>query len=239
MLMNINYVSVDSIGNQGSQGLSLFSDPSVSSEGQFVYESSESFSFSSHSPNLAPGDTNNTLNAFVSDTSKISDVNPPTGFINIIQGLPGDDTLVGTDNPFDRILFDGIWGKAGNDVLIGLKGQDLLYGEDGNDILYGGKGYDNLHGGLGNDTLVGGAGQDLYSLTAGLGTDTILDFVNSEDAMELAGLTFEELLILPGTNGTLITVARSGEILLSLIGVPPNLIGREDFSFGVRGLSPF
>jgi hypothetical protein len=43
------------------------------------------------------------------------------------------------------------------------------------------------------------------------------------------GLTFRQLSILPGTDGTLITVAGSGEVLASLTGVAPNLIGSEDF----------
>ncbi|MEG5175428.1 hypothetical protein [Microcoleus sp. B3-D7] len=43
------------------------------------------------------------------------------------------------------------------------------------------------------------------------------------------GLTFRQLSISPGTDGTLITVAGSGEALASLIGVAPNLIGSEDF----------
>ena len=47
MFMNINRVFVDSINNQDSQDLWLFSDSSVLPKGQFVDESSESFSFSS------------------------------------------------------------------------------------------------------------------------------------------------------------------------------------------------
>jgi hypothetical protein len=43
------------------------------------------------------------------------------------------------------------------------------------------------------------------------------------------GLTFRQLSISPGTDGTLITVAGSGEVLASLTGVAPNLIGSEDF----------
>jgi hypothetical protein len=42
-------------------------------------------------------------------------------------------------------------------------------------------------------------------------------------------LTFGQLSISPGTNGTLIRVASSGEVLASLTGVDPNLIGSEDF----------
>jgi hypothetical protein len=46
------------------------------------------------------------------------------------------------------------------------------------------------------------------------------------------GLTFGQLSISPGTNGTLIRLASSGEVLASLTGVDPNLIGSEDFISG-------
>jgi Ca2+-binding RTX toxin-like protein len=96
--------------------------------------------------------------------------------------------------------------------------------------LSGGKGFDTLNGGLGNDNLVGGAGNDVFVLGAGLGVDTISDFGKGQDTFQLInGLTFGQLSISPGTNGTLIRVASSGEVLASLTGVAPNLIGPEDF----------
>ena len=83
---------------------------------------------------------------------------------------------------------------------------------------------------MGNDTLVGGAGRDRFSLKVGSGIDTILDFTNFEDRMILINFVFEELLISPGTNGTLIRTRGNNETLAFLAGVAPNLINREDFS---------
>jgi len=83
---------------------------------------------------------------------------------------------------------------------------------------------------LGNDNLVGSTGKDVFVLGARLGVDTISDFTNSQDTIQLInGLTFGQLSISPGTNGTLIRLAGSGEVLASLTGVAPNLIGSEDF----------
>ncbi|MEP6523603.1 hypothetical protein NDA07_17790 [Microcoleus vaginatus DQ-U2] len=83
---------------------------------------------------------------------------------------------------------------------------------------------------MANDIQVGGAGNDVFVLGAGLGVDTIADFAKSQDTVQLInGLTFGQLSISPGTNGTLIRVAGSGEVLASLTGVAPNLIGSEDF----------
>jgi Ca2+-binding RTX toxin-like protein len=198
-------VPLDSAGNQGN---SSSSSPSISADGRFV-------AFDSKSSNLVPGDTNNTGDIFVVDTSSTP---------NVINGTPGNDNQTGTSGS------DIINGSEGDDVLTGLRANDFLNGGDGNDILSGGKGSDTLNGGLGNDNLVGGAGNDVFVLGAGLGVDTISDFTYSQDTIQLInGLTFGLLSISPGTNGTLIKVASSGEVLASVTGVDPNLIGSEDF----------
>ena len=198
-------VSVDSAGTQGN---SYSSSPSISADGRFV-------AFDSSSSNLVPGDANYTDDIFVVDTSRT---------LKVINDIPGNNNLTGTtDN-------DIINGLEGDDVLTGLRGNDILNGGDGNDFLYGGKGSDTLNGGLRNDTLEGGAGNDVFVLGAGLEIDTISDFGNGQDTIQLInGLTFGLLSISPGTNGTLIRLASNGEVLASLAGVAPNLIGSEDF----------
>jgi Ca2+-binding RTX toxin-like protein len=199
-------VSVDSAGNPGEAF-----NPSISADGRFV-------AFDSNSSNLVPGQTDDYRNIFVADTSSTP---------NVINGTPGNDNQTGTSGN------DIINGLEGDDVLIGLRANDILNGGDGNDILSGGKGSDTLNGGLGNDTLVGSAGKDVFVLGAGLGGDTISDFGNDQDTIQLInGLTFGQLSISPGTNGTLIRQAGSGEVLASLTGVAPNLIGSEDFISG-------
>jgi Ca2+-binding RTX toxin-like protein len=198
-------VSVDSAGNQAN---SSSDSPSISADGRFV-------AFDSKSSNLVPGDTNNTDDIFVVDTSSTP---------NVINGTPGNDNQTGTTGN------DIINGSEGDDVLTGLRASDVLNGGDGNDILSGGKGSDTLNGGLGNDNLVGGGGNDVFVLGAGLGVDTISDFTKSQDTIQLInGLSFGQLSISPGTNSTLIRQAGSGEVLASVTGVAPNLIGSEDF----------
>jgi Ca2+-binding RTX toxin-like protein len=199
-------VSVDSAGNPGEG-----ENPSISADGRFV-------AFDSSSSNIVPGDTNNTRDIFVVDTSSSP---------NVINGTPGNDNQTGTSGN------DIINGLEGSEVLTGLRANDVLNGGDGNDILYGGKGSDTLNGGLGNDTLEGSAGKDVFVLGGGLGVDTIFDFGNRQDTIQLInGLTFGQLSISPGTNSTLIRVAGSGEVLASVTGVAPNLIGSEDFISG-------
>jgi hypothetical protein len=94
-----------------------------------------------------------------------------------IQGLYGDDVLIGGDK--DDVLYGGYrsatrnheYGDAnrsgsGDDILIGNEGDDTLYGQDGNDYLYGGGDNDKLYGGLGNNYLYGGTGADEYHIVA-------------------------------------------------------------------------
>jgi Ca2+-binding RTX toxin-like protein len=140
-------------------------------------------------------------------------------------GSSENDILMGGGGTHDYIF-----GNAGDDTLMGLRFRDHIFGGDGNDILNGGKGIDNLLGGLGNDVLIGSKGNDKFILGRGFGMDTILDFTKSEDIVSLMnGLMFEQLLILPVIYGTLITIAASGEVLATLIGVSPDVIGSEDF----------
>jgi Ca2+-binding RTX toxin-like protein len=216
-------LSVDSIGNPGNTpvpsgrylGYIGSSTPSISADGRLVV-------FHSDATNLVPGDTNNTRDIFVADTGSTpgGTNNPP----NTINGTPGNDYLTGTP------ASDNISGFEGNDILAGLRGNDILNGGDDSDILFGGKGFDTLNGGLGNDLLIGGVGNDVFVLGAGLGIDTIFDFTNGVDTVQLInGLTFGQLSISAGTNGILISVTSSGEVLAALTGVAPSAIAPGDF----------
>jgi Ca2+-binding RTX toxin-like protein len=172
-----------------------------------------------------PGDTNNATDVFVADTGSTPNVinNPPS----VINGTSIDDILTGTSGN------DTINGLEDDDVLRGLRGNDILNGDDDNDVLNGGKGFDTLNGGLGDDNLIGGVGNDVFILGAGFGVDTISDFGNGQDTIQLInGLTFGELSISSGANGTLIGIEDSDEVLAILIGVAPNLIGSKNFISG-------
>jgi Ca2+-binding RTX toxin-like protein len=60
---------------------------------------------------------------------------------HVLQGMAGDDTLIGSD------LADALWGGPGDDTLKGGLLVDTLNGGDGNDTLQGGLGNDNIDGG--------------------------------------------------------------------------------------------
>jgi Ca2+-binding RTX toxin-like protein len=79
-------------------------------------------------------------------------------------------------------------GTARADVLQGTAANDDIEGHGGNDRLFGGAGNDTLDGGRGNDVLTGGAGADLFEFDRGDGRDTITDFRNGEDRIEIDDL---------------------------------------------------
>lgn len=70
------------------------------------------------------------------------------------------------------IDIEGVFGGAGDDVLLGTEGSDILSGGDGNDIIVGRGGTDYLAGGDGDDVIVidfpGG-----QLIEAGEGEDTL------------------------------------------------------------------
>ncbi|NJM60864.1 MAG: peptidase C11 clostripain, partial [Oscillatoriales cyanobacterium RU_3_3] len=154
--------------------------------------------------------------------------------IDSLDGGIGDDTVYGGKGD------DSLVGFSGEDILFGNRGFDRINGGDGSDSIYGGRGNDLLTGGngddllvsqIGEDTLIGGLGSDVFLLAPQQGIDTILDFEKGQDLIGLSGgLNFSQLSITSANNATLISVASSGQVLASLRGVAPNLLGVEDFT---------
>ncbi|HEX9858990.1 MAG TPA: calcium-binding protein, partial [Paracoccaceae bacterium] len=72
-------------------------------------------------------------------------------------------------------------------VIIGNGGNNQLQGGAGNDVLRGAAGMDLLFGGKGNDMLTGGGGADRFVFNTGDGHDTITDFQNGIDRIDLRG----------------------------------------------------
>lgn len=143
------------------------------------------------------------------DAGDQDDTNPPfgngvldgaTGGRDRISGGAGSDSIQGDGQ---RMINNAV---GGNDILFGDDGDDYIFGDayqgesgsrGGNDKIYGGNGDDFLFGDFaiddgttfgGKDLLVGGAGNDIFFL--GKGRDTIKDFVQGEDLLNLEYLDF-------------------------------------------------
>ena len=146
--------------------------------------------------------------------------------------LPDIEYLVGSD--FADILAgdrrDNILeGGGGNDILYGGPGggDDLMRGGAGNDIIYGGIGADSLNGGSGNDLLIGGPGADTFVFAPGHGEDTIRDFANGVDRIDLSGFhlddNYQPELSLQNDGILLdLTDVNGGAVLLAGLDVMPD-----------------
>ena len=80
-------------------------------------------------------------------------------------------------------------------MLFGLAGNDRLLGGFGADTLRAGLGRDTLDGGGAGDILTGAGGADRFVFTGRFGRDTITDFRNGADVIDLSGrgLSFRTL----------------------------------------------
>jgi VCBS repeat-containing protein len=110
-------------------------------------------------------------------------------------------------------------GKDAGDALTGGTGSDVLDGGNGNDILIGNSGADFLIGAGGNDFLSGGAGADTFVFSGRFGADTITDFQDGLDKIQVtksAFASFAEValaakqvgndVVIDAGNGNLITI---------------------------------
>ena len=138
------------------------------------------------------------------DAGVVSSNTGNNAFLSDLPSKPGKVFVLGDDEAGDRIngrngvdYVDGfggndvLKGKGGNDKLYGGKGKDKLFGDAGNDKLFGGKGNDKLFGGKGNDKLTGGKGKDVFVFKKNEGKDTITDFQNSKDKIDLKAFNFD------------------------------------------------
>jgi serralysin len=150
---------------------------------------------------------------------------------NTLNGTSGADTIkgyAGADTVYGRGGSDKLYGGAGNDRISGQAGNDRLYGEDGKDVL---------NGGAGNDALRGGAGADSFRFRDQWGADTVSDFQNGSDRIDLrgAGLSFNELSIAQrdaDRDGRAddVVIKADGQSI-ALLNLKASLVGVSDFVF--------
>lgn len=115
-----------------------------------------------------------------------------SGFENTSVILDGEELVVAAQfgGADDENLNGGgetdlIAGGGGNDTINGGGGNDLIEGGSGDDELIGGAGDDRIVGGTGNDGLTGNEGKDLFVMQPGGGNDTVNDFEDGIDLVDL------------------------------------------------------
>ncbi|VEP16676.1 PBS lyase HEAT-like repeat protein (modular protein) [Hyella patelloides LEGE 07179] len=161
--------------------------------------------------------------------------------LGLFAGTLDNDMLLGTDA--DEVLS----GLDGDDTLVGNGGDNTLVGNSGNDLLYGGGDLDifdpgsgTLNGLDGNDFLTGGDGNDRF-IIASEGTDTITDFTQDEDFLELPEtISFADLEIVQGqgedTDNTFINF--ESETLAILNDIDAAEISQSDFEMDITPPEP-
>jgi Ca2+-binding RTX toxin-like protein len=136
-----------------------------------------------------------------------------------LQGLGGHDQLFG-DAGLDRLLGgegdDSLDGGAGRDALFGEAGNDTLLGGLDDDTLQGGVGLDRLDGGAGRDSLTGGADSDIFVFRSGYGQDTVFDFQNGTDRIDMSsmGMTFNNLVLLQSGSKVVVRLSAADQLTL-------------------------
>ncbi|MDV4169936.1 M10 family metallopeptidase [Rhodovulum sp. FJ3] len=160
---------------------------------------------------------------------------------NVLSSGAGEDTVLGNggnddmSGGADRDIMaggtggDAINGDDGNDFLFGGSGADDMQGDTGNDFIFGGAGEDTLNGGSGNDKLFGGGDADVFVFDLADGDDTIRDFDDGVDTIEISGgITFNDLSISDVTEGALVTF---GTTSVTVIGLDALDLTTDDFTF--------
>lgn len=141
-----------------------------------------------------------------------------------------------TNEGIDRFIsIENVFGSQKNDVIIGNHlantlsgdiGSDRINGDGGDDLIYGGSGNDRLNGDNGDDQLWGGAHRDVFVWQIlNWGTDTIQDFVQGQDRIDIealtsrSGLTFANLTIAAIDGYTHVALASEPDNQIKLAGV--------------------
>ncbi|MFD0980731.1 fasciclin domain-containing protein [Tropicimonas aquimaris] len=159
------------------------------------------------------------------DESMIYETKGGTDFISagggadLVRAGKGDDVALG---------------RAGSDVLFGNGGHDSLFGHKGGDILMGNGGDDILDGGQGQDQLTGGRGEDTFVFSEGYGKDTVVDFRNGHDTIDVSGLgitTFDEIeaAVVEKNYGTVLNFGDGDRLVL--LGTDESRLDDGDFIF--------
>jgi Ca2+-binding RTX toxin-like protein len=123
----------------------------------------------------------------------------------------GNDTFRSSGGTVDG----AVKGEVGNDTLIGSADDDTLDGGGQSDILRGLKG---------DDFLIGGTGADVFVFGRRDGYDTVSDFANGSDKLDLTAFHFTSFAALGAlatdtAGGLLVNLAGYGDGTIFLTGM--------------------
>ena len=149
--------------------------------------------------------------------------------IEHLIGSSHDDILAGD------LSNNTLMGRGGDDTLYGGPdgGDDRMYGENGNDRIFGGIGNDTIYGGTGDDVLSGGVDDDTFVFAPGSGDDTITDFTDGDDKIDLSA--FADI----ASVDDLSMAQREDNVVIDLSGQDGGTIIVSDFDIANLDASDF
>ena len=116
-------------------------------------------------------------------------------------------------------------GNNAGDTIYGNEGSDNITGGTGADIIIGGQGNDVITGGAGNDKLTGGAGADTFIFAPHSGKDSITDFGNGADSIDISAYLSAGFTPIVTDASAGLTISFSTGDSIQLLGVhPANLV---------------
>ncbi|MEZ5843165.1 MAG: hypothetical protein R3D27_05455 [Hyphomicrobiaceae bacterium] len=137
----------------------------------------------------------------------------------VAEGAAGASVALGATSGMEAL-----YGNVGGDTLDGaaMTTRVTLDGRAGNDIIVGGAASDLLFGGSGNDTITGGSGGDYFYFANGFGTDSITDFEDGSDRINLTAISGLD-------NFGQLTITQDGaDVLISVTATPADTIRVEN-----------
>jgi serralysin len=120
-------------------------------------------------------------------------------------------------------LIEDAVGGSGNDIINGNQGKNDLSGQSGND---------HLDGFGGNDILTGGGGKDVFIFGHGDKNDTIADFSNDRDRVDLTEMNinnYSDLLGHAHDDGSDVVLKFGHHDTLTIDNIHVNDLSKHDF----------
>ncbi len=129
------------------------------------------------------------------------------------------------------------------DILVGTAGSDIIKGHGNIDFIMGGQGDDRIEGGSGNDFLYGdgisddgtGSDRDTFVYTPGGGYDTIVDFTDGEDKIDVTSFNgiagMDDIEARQDGNNVVIDFTDQGAGTVTLMNFTLSDLDANDFLF--------
>ena len=185
-----------------------------------------------------PGNGRDTITDFTVDTDKID--------LTAFTGITSLDDLVYWQSGGDTLIYLR-WDGGGTIRLEGVSPDDLdaddfifyqdeYTGTASAETLTGGAGDDTITGLGGDDTLTGGEGYDTFVFAAGHGADTVTDFTDGVDLIDLSAFTgiagYSDLTVTQNGNDVVIDLSgQTGGGSITLQDFTLSDLDENDFVF--------